>query len=85
MGEVTVSVPEINSNQVLVKIIASIIHVDDIALAQGTALGRLLGPKKIDADCPSRKLISHTIMPPIVHNGDVGHRLLVVYYLSKEW
>jgi glucose-6-phosphate 1-dehydrogenase len=28
--------------------------------------------------CPSRKLISHTIMPPTVHNGDVGHRLLEV-------
>ena len=24
-------------------------------------------------------------MPPTVHNDDVGHRLLVVYYLSKRW
>jgi hypothetical protein len=83
MGEVTVSVPEINSNQVLVKIIASIIHVDDIALVQGTALGRFLGPKRIDADCPFRKLISHTIMPPTVHNGDVDHRPLEIVLPSQ--
>ena len=35
--------------------------------------------------CASRKLISHTIMPPTVHNGDVDHRPLVVYYLPKDW
>jgi ubiquinone/menaquinone biosynthesis C-methylase UbiE len=29
-----------------------------------------------NASCPSRKLISHTIKPPIVRNDDVGHRLL---------
>lgn len=52
MSKITVSVPEVNSNQVLVKIIASTIHIDDIALAQGTALGRFLGPKKIDAKTP---------------------------------
>ena len=37
------------------------------------------------AACASRKLISHSIKPPTVHNDDVGHRLLVVYYLSKRW
>ena len=28
--------------------------------------------------CRSRKLISHSIMPPPVHNDDVGHRLLEI-------
>lgn len=52
LKELNIAVPEINGNQVLVKIIASIIHVDDIALAQGTALGRFLGPKKINEETP---------------------------------
>jgi len=34
--------------------------------------------------CTSRKLISHLIKPPPVHNGDVNHRPLVVYYISNE-
>jgi hypothetical protein len=28
--------------------------------------------------CASQKLISHSIMPPTVRNGDLGHRLLEV-------
>jgi hypothetical protein len=33
--------------------------------------------------CPSRKLISHTLMPPIVRNDDVGHRLLGIVLPSQ--
>jgi DNA ligase N terminus len=39
----------------------------------GAGTGR--GPARC---CRSRKLISHSIMPPPVHNDDVGHRLLEI-------
>ncbi len=35
--------------------------------------------------CRSRKLISHAIMRPNVHNDDVGHRLLEIVLPSKRW
>lgn len=37
-----------------------------------------------DRWCPSRKLISHTITLPTVHNGDVGHRLLEITLPFQE-
>ncbi|WP_170146729.1 NAD(P)-dependent alcohol dehydrogenase [Maribacter vaceletii] len=50
--ELTVSIPKINSTEVLVKIITSTIHVDDIAVAQGTAIGRFYGPKEVSEKKP---------------------------------
>ena len=50
--ELTFSIPKINSTEVLVKIISSTIHVDDIAMAQGTAVGRFLGPKEVSKEKP---------------------------------
>jgi hypothetical protein len=34
------------------------------------------GLRRSKLTCASRKLISHTLMPPTVHNGDVDHRPL---------
>ena len=39
-----------------------------------TTLAKLLGP----GGCASRKLISLTIKPPFVHNGDVNHQPLEI-------
>ena len=50
--ELTVSKPKINSTEILVKIISSTLHVDDIAIAQGTAVGRFLGPKEVSKEKP---------------------------------
>ena len=50
--ELNVPVPALNKTEVLVKVIASTLHVDDIALAQGTALGRFLGPKEVSENKP---------------------------------
>ena len=50
--ELTVSIPKINSTEVLVKIVSSTIHVDDIAQAQGTAVGKFLGPKEVSKEKP---------------------------------
>jgi len=50
--ELRVSIPIINSTEVLVKIIASTLHVDDIAIAQGTAIGRFYGPKEVSEKKP---------------------------------
>ncbi|NPD46135.1 hypothetical protein [Lentimicrobium sp. S6] len=44
--EINISFPKLKKTEVLVKIIASTLHADDIAMAQGTAAGRFLGPKK---------------------------------------
>lgn len=38
--------------EVQVKVVTSTIHIDDIAIAQGTALGRFLGPKEVSAEKP---------------------------------
>lgn len=50
--EITLPMPRIGKNDVLVKIHASTMHVDDIAMAQGTALGRFLGPKTVTLEKP---------------------------------
>ena len=50
--EIELTVPALKSTEVCVKISTSTIHVDDVALAQGTALGRFLGPKKVTSDTP---------------------------------
>jgi NADPH:quinone reductase-like Zn-dependent oxidoreductase len=50
--EVNLSVPEQKEKEVLVKILASTMHVDDVALAQGTAAGRFLGPKTVTEKNP---------------------------------
>ena len=52
MQELKIPIPSVNESEVLVKILASTLHVDDIALAQGTALGRFLGPKEISKEFP---------------------------------
>ena len=50
--ELIVPIPQINSTEVLIRIISSTIHVDDIAIAQGTAIGRFLGPKEVSKEKP---------------------------------
>lgn len=50
--ELNIQVPDLEKKEVLVKIIASTMHVDDIALAQGTAAGRFLGPKTVTEKNP---------------------------------
>ncbi|MES0489199.1 MAG: NAD(P)-dependent alcohol dehydrogenase [Leptospirales bacterium] len=52
MQELTIPIPIKNENDVVVKIISSTLHVDDIALAQGTALGRFYGPKEVSKEKP---------------------------------
>lgn len=42
----------LGENDVFIEVKASALHIDDIALAQGTALGRFLGPKHITPDEP---------------------------------
>lgn len=45
-------IPQPGDEDVVVRIIASTIHVDDINIAQGTALGRFLGPKVVSETEP---------------------------------
>lgn len=50
--EISIPIPVLGKDEILIKIIASTMHIDDIALAQGTALGRFLGPKHVSPDNP---------------------------------
>ena len=47
-----VPVPQPNSQEVLVKLCASAMHIDEIYAAQGTALGRFYGPRAISDEKP---------------------------------
>ena len=49
---VTVPVPRPAHDEVAIKLAASTIHIDEIYMAQGTALGRFYGPKKVSASDP---------------------------------
>ncbi len=49
---VTVPVPRPAHDEVAIKLSASTIHIDEIYVAQGTALGRFYGPKKVSASDP---------------------------------
>jgi|GEM_PF-1522803 len=50
--ELIIQIPRINDTEILVKIVSSTLHPDDIAMAQGTAAGRFLGPKEISGEKP---------------------------------
>ena len=50
--ELNLPIPQIKENEVLVQIMASALHIDDIAVAQGTAVGRFLGPKVVSNEAP---------------------------------
>lgn len=43
-------VPRPNKGEVVVKIAASAMHIDEIYAAQGTALGRFYGPKNVSVE-----------------------------------
>ena len=49
---VTVPVPRPSRHQVAIQLVASSLHVDEIYAAQGTALGRFFGPKRVSANSP---------------------------------
>jgi reticulon-4-interacting protein 1, mitochondrial len=48
------SVPRPKKGEVVVKIAASAMHIDEIYAAQGTALGRFYGPKNVSIENPAR-------------------------------
>lgn len=49
----SVPTPRPSANEVVVKLCASAMHIDEIYAAQGTALGRFYGPKNVSEDNPA--------------------------------
>lgn len=49
---INVPVPRPKPNEVAIQLAASSMHIDEIYTAQGTALGRFFGPKKVSEDEP---------------------------------
>ncbi|MEP2783561.1 MAG: NAD(P)-dependent alcohol dehydrogenase [Pseudoruegeria sp.] len=52
LRQINVPVPRPKPNEVAIRLAASSIHIDEIYAAQGTALGRFFGPKKVSEDQP---------------------------------
>lgn len=63
-----VPTPRPCGSEVCVKLAASAMHIDEIYAAQGTALGRFFGPKKVSEESPF--LLGSSVSGTIVALGD---------------
>ena len=59
--------PRPKPGEVLVRVEASAMHIDDIHIAQGTALGRFLGPKRVTAAYPH--VLGSTVAGAVIQVG----------------
>ena len=66
-------IPQPGEKDVVVRIIASTIHIDDINMAQGSALGRFLGPKVVSAAEPY--VLGSSYSGVVVAVGEHSHHL----------
>lgn len=65
---IDVPVPRPKANQFAICLSASSMHIDEICAAQGTALGRVFGPKQVSIDQPS--IIGSSVSGTVVELGD---------------
>lgn len=68
MEMLTVEVPRPARGEVIIKLAASSMHIDEIFAAQGTALGRFYGPKNVSIENPA--LLGSSLSGTIVGLGE---------------
>lgn len=79
---VDVPVPKPGPNEVVIKLAASSIHIDEIYAAQGTALGRFYGPKSVSEEEPY--ILGSSVSGTVVGLGrdvddmDLGTSVIVI-------
>ena len=72
---VSVPVPRPAKGEVAIKLAASTMHIDEIYMAQGTALGRFYGPKRVSKSEPY--ILGSTVSGTIVGLGEGVNRFSI--------
>lgn len=85
---ITTNTPKPQSDEVMIMLKASAMHLDEIYAAQGTALGRFFGPKNVSPDNPY--IMGSSVSGIVMALGDnvssfaIGDDVIVVPYHMME-